>query len=51
MVGATDQMTFYQRIQNFVLYFMEEFWVKSMFVAGTEVAVKNHIPKFSMAVS
>ena len=51
MAVSTDRMTFVQRFKNFIFYFVENWWIKSMFTAGVERVIKQHYPDFTMDVS
>ena len=51
MASSTDRMTFVQRFKNFIFYFLENQFIKTMFTTGIETVIKQHFPDFSMDVS
>uniref|UniRef100_A0AC35GA64 Glucuronosyltransferase n=1 Tax=Panagrolaimus sp. PS1159 TaxID=55785 RepID=A0AC35GA64_9BILA len=48
MSTSTDEMSFYERIQNFIFYFIENWWIKSMLTNGIQEVVQKQFPDFSM---
>uniref|UniRef100_A0AC35GC96 Glucuronosyltransferase n=1 Tax=Panagrolaimus sp. PS1159 TaxID=55785 RepID=A0AC35GC96_9BILA len=48
MSSYTDQMTFFERIDTFVEYFIENIILSPMFTKGSETAIKKEFSDFSM---
>ncbi|KAI1692113.1 UDP-glucoronosyl and UDP-glucosyl transferase domain-containing protein [Ditylenchus destructor] len=45
---ATDQMSFTERLKNFISYVPDHYYQRSMIIAGTQEVVEAKVPGFSM---
>jgi hypothetical protein len=49
--AKTDRMNFFDRVQNFFTYFIENLWIKQMLTAEIEKVIQKTLPNFDMDVS
>lgn len=47
---STDEMTFFQRITNFIYYFIENWWMGPMSTRGIEEVIQKQFPDFNLEV-